>query len=279
MTKLCDSIDTLSMAYLDDELAGEEVRDLELHLRDCADCRAHVDAERDAIAELRRRLAPPPAPDLFRRRVRAALDAEDASIAQAERTQRWTSWVLPGAASLAAVGALALFVVTNVGGRDQPAAPAAAAATVVAESPSIAEQVIKQQVRSPRIVAPSVASSQIDFGGGVSTFQEPDPEPRKVASWDSTLEGRDVYTELYQLGDIVIQASTIDARGLDLNEGTGDRISLSGLDLRYGYAEGIAMVLYQSANGTGYFFTTSQATPRVLATIVAQHDLVTRVAR
>ena len=37
---LCESIDTLSMAYLDDELAAEERRELELHLHRCASCRA-----------------------------------------------------------------------------------------------------------------------------------------------------------------------------------------------------------------------------------------------
>ena len=43
---LCASIDTLSMAYLDDELAAEERRELELHLVDCASCKQHLDGER-----------------------------------------------------------------------------------------------------------------------------------------------------------------------------------------------------------------------------------------
>ena len=46
MSNLCHSIDTLSMAYLDDELAAEERRELELHLGECASCRGHLDGER-----------------------------------------------------------------------------------------------------------------------------------------------------------------------------------------------------------------------------------------
>jgi len=32
---LCESIDTLAMAYLDDELAAEERHELEAHLTEC----------------------------------------------------------------------------------------------------------------------------------------------------------------------------------------------------------------------------------------------------
>ncbi len=60
---LCTSIDTLAMAYLDDELAGEERRELELHLHDCATCRKHVDSESEELGVLRGKLAAPPAPD------------------------------------------------------------------------------------------------------------------------------------------------------------------------------------------------------------------------
>ena len=54
---LCDSIDTLSMAYLDDELAAEERRELELHLTECTSCRAHLDGERAEQATLHRALS------------------------------------------------------------------------------------------------------------------------------------------------------------------------------------------------------------------------------
>ena len=55
---LCDSIDTLSMAYLDDELAVEERHELETHLTECAICRTHVDGERADHELLQRVLGP-----------------------------------------------------------------------------------------------------------------------------------------------------------------------------------------------------------------------------
>lgn len=106
---LCDSIDTLSMAFLDDELAAEERRELELHLTECASCRAHVDGERIEKSLLRKALAGPPAPDLLRARLARALDEEDRAVSREER-RRWTQWMLPGSAMLAGAAAIAAFV-------------------------------------------------------------------------------------------------------------------------------------------------------------------------
>ncbi len=106
---LCESIDTLSMAYLDDELAAEERRELEAHLTECSGCRSHVDAERADHALIARALAVPPAPDLLRARIARSLDGEDKAEQRAERT-RWASYVLPGSAIIAAAAAIAVFV-------------------------------------------------------------------------------------------------------------------------------------------------------------------------
>jgi len=106
---LCKSIDTLSMAYLDDELATEERHELEAHLTECVDCRGHVDEERADRQLVHRALAAPPAPDLLRARLVRALDAEDEAATRAGR-RRWTQWLLPGSAVLAAAAAIAVFV-------------------------------------------------------------------------------------------------------------------------------------------------------------------------
>ena len=50
LTNLCESIETTAMVYLDDELATEERRELELHLLDCTGCRQHVEHERTELA-------------------------------------------------------------------------------------------------------------------------------------------------------------------------------------------------------------------------------------
>ena len=102
---LCESIDTLAMAYLDDELAAEERRELESHLTGCGSCRAHLDDERAEHALVVRALAAPPAPD------RCALESPSRSTVKmpSSRTQRapaWTRWMLPGVAIAGAAAAI-----------------------------------------------------------------------------------------------------------------------------------------------------------------------------
>ncbi len=106
---LCESIDTLSMAYHDDELAAEERRELELHMTECAGCRSHVEAERADHELIARSLAAPPAPEVFRVRLSRTLDAEDAAASRAAR-RRFSQWLLPGSAIMAAAAAIAVFV-------------------------------------------------------------------------------------------------------------------------------------------------------------------------
>jgi hypothetical protein len=96
------------MAYLDGELATEERHELEAHLCECGECRAHVATERSEQALVRTALAAPPAPDMLRARLARALDAED----KVQR-RRWTQYLLPGSAITAAAAAIALFVGMN----------------------------------------------------------------------------------------------------------------------------------------------------------------------
>jgi anti-sigma factor RsiW len=110
MNSLCDTIDTLAMVYLDDELDSVERRELELHLHDCSSCREHIAAERTSRVALRAMLAPPPAPTLLRARIERALAAEDRAVTAAARKGSLTRWALPGAALLAAAAALVIFV-------------------------------------------------------------------------------------------------------------------------------------------------------------------------
>jgi hypothetical protein len=105
---LCESIDTLAMAYLDDELAAEERHELEAHLCECAECRTHVDTERSEHELVRKALTAPAAPDMLRARLVRALDAED----KVQR-RRWTQYLLPGSAMCAAAAAIAVFVGVN----------------------------------------------------------------------------------------------------------------------------------------------------------------------
>jgi anti-sigma factor RsiW len=123
---LCESIDTLAMAYLDDELATEERRELESHLTGCGSCRAHLDGERAEHSLVVRALAAPPAPDLLRARVTQLLDREDAELARSER-RRWTRWMLPGSAIAGAAAAIAVFAFGAVPTADHTSAVASEA--------------------------------------------------------------------------------------------------------------------------------------------------------
>ena len=125
---LCDSIDTLAMAYLDDELAGEERHELEAHLTECAACRAHLEGDRADQDLLRRALVAPPAPDMLRAKIGRALDAEDRAA-----RRRWTQYLLPGSAIMAAAAAIAMFVGVK------PADPS--------EVSPVARAAVKQQLR------------------------------------------------------------------------------------------------------------------------------------
>jgi anti-sigma factor RsiW len=116
---VCKTIDTLSMAYLDDELAAEERHELEAHLTECASCRATLEAERADRSMIRRALAAPAAPDMLRARLSRAFDEQDREETKQQR-RRWTSYLLPSSAIAAAAAAIAMFVsdapqkVTNV---------------------------------------------------------------------------------------------------------------------------------------------------------------------
>jgi mycothiol system anti-sigma-R factor len=103
---LCSTIDTLAMVYLDDELADEERREVELHLHDCPSCAERLSAERKIRGALRAALAPPPAPALLRARIVRGLDQID----RTESRATWKRLLLPTGAMTAAAAAMVMFV-------------------------------------------------------------------------------------------------------------------------------------------------------------------------
>lgn len=134
---LCENIEPLAMAYLDDELVSEERRELETHLIVCAGCREVVDRERADLSLVRAALVAPPAPDLFKARLAKVLD-EEARLEQRAQRMRPLAligrYILPGAATLAAVAAIAVFVFVR-----PPA---------VTQTGAVANEVVRQQKRS-----------------------------------------------------------------------------------------------------------------------------------
>jgi anti-sigma factor RsiW len=109
MNTLCGDIDNLAMVFVDDELAEEERRELELHLLQCAECRARVEQEHSGRQRLRQALAAPAMPEALHARILGALDQEDSARFRRQRWQWMDGWALPGGAMLAAAAAIIVF--------------------------------------------------------------------------------------------------------------------------------------------------------------------------
>jgi len=253
---LCQSIDTLAMAYLDDELADEELRDFELHMIDCAACRGRVDAERESLAELRRRLAPPPTPDVVRARLRMALDAEDAAVSRASLRGRMTHYALPGVASLAAVGALALFVTSR-----HDDAPSNRVATMVGHS----MQSLQLDVPNVQRVAAGQPQGQLDVF--------------RVAQKEEQVQGRTVTEQTYQVTlpsgfAVPVQVDIFDSRGWDFDDGTS--VQVNGYELRVVQTQSGYVVEYRASDGVGYLFQAPDLATEDFVDLVGR-DLIDRV--
>jgi anti-sigma factor RsiW len=266
MSTLCNSIETLAMAYLDDELAEAELRDLELHLIDCAACRARVEGDRETIGELRHQLVAPPAPDLLRARLARALDAEDALVARASWRTRLARWALPGAASLAAVGALALFAF----GRSAPADDA------------VAQEAIRQHVRGAPLEvqgASTAAWVQRYFRSNVAPPRFADANVQLAGARLTSVDNRDAAQFFYRLenrsGTYDLRALTFPADGVDF--AGAQPVRVDGVDLMVDRRSGHSVVIFLDNEGYAYVFTSADLAVGELAGLVVHSDLVLRV--
>jgi anti-sigma factor RsiW len=269
---LCQSIDTLAMAFLDDELAAEERRELELHLLDCASCRHHVDGERADIELVRKALTPPPAPALLKARICRALDAEDAAVARRER-RRWSQWVLPGSAMLAAAAAILVFVGVGVG------------ASGSREGSTVAlGDVAKQQTRRlpMEVQGASTGPWLRDHFAPVDPPQFTEPGiallggrllPNGIANHDAALLQ---YLVAVGVNRLTLTAVVLkDLRGDELSGGQAYQVG--DLILRVHDANGMPAVTYvDPRDHVGYVFASDRMTADELIRLVVSSDLITR---
>jgi anti-sigma factor RsiW len=266
---LCQSIDTLSMAFLDDELAAEERRELELHLLDCASCRHHVEGERADLELVRKALVAPPAPALLKARIARALDAEDAAAVRRER-RRWSQWVLPGSAMLAAAAAIAVFV--GVG------APSPRGGSAVALD------VAKQQTHALPLEVQGAGTGPWlrDHFAPVEPPQFTEPGiallgarllPNGIANHDAALLS---YLVTIGANRVTVTAYVLkDLRGDELSGGQGYRIG--DLVLRVHDADGSPVVTYvDPRDRVGYAFASERLTAEELLRLVGSTDLIAR---
>lgn len=264
---LCESIDTLSMALLDDELAAEERRELELHLVDCATCRHHLEAERAELTSLRKALAAPPAPDMVKARIARMLDTEDQASTRAGR-KRWTSWLLPGSAVAAAAAAILVFVGVGM----QPA---------TRPSTAVASEVVRQQTR-PLPLEVQGASTGTWLRENFAPVEPPqfaEPGIQLIGARATAVAGHDaaLLRYLVSVGTSRVSLTTVLISNLRGDELSGGQEVLVGKQTLHVHdADGLPAVTYIDANHIGYVFTSERLSANELLQLVVTSDLIGR---
>jgi anti-sigma factor RsiW len=267
---LCQSIDTLSMAFLDDELAGEERRELELHLLDCASCREHMDAQRADLDLVRTALVAPPASALLKARIARALDAEDAAVMRSER-RRWSQRLLPGAAMVAAAAAIALFV--GLGG---PASQSSALGDIARQQTERWPLEVQGDGTGPWLRAHFAPVEPPSFTEPGIALHGARLMPNGILNHDAALlqYGVSIGESRVTLTAIVVK----DLRGDELSG--GQPYQVGGLILRLHNADGMPAVTYVDRyNHVGYVFASQRLTAHELLRLVGSTDLIARAAQ
>jgi anti-sigma factor RsiW len=269
---LCQSIDTLAMAFLDDELVPEERRELELHLLQCASCKQHVETERAELQVIRKALQPPPAPDMFKARMSRALDLADREAQRAER-QRTRSVVgrllLPGSAMLAAAAAIFAFVVIK------PDLPA--------KTGGVAKEVVRQQSRTMPLEVRGASTGtwlRENFAPiEPPQFRAPRHDIVLMGARLTAVSGHNAAQLRYRVtsGDsqFTLTAVVIDQLTNDELSG-GTAIRIGDRTLHVHDANGIPAVTYVDEQRMGYAFASDRLSAQELLELVVSSDLIGR---
>lgn len=261
MSQMCNSIDTLSMAYLDEELAGEDRRELELHLLECASCRDYVQAERQEAATRRQLLAAPPTPDLVRAKVMKLLDREDQQTSRAALRERLSRWLLPGSSMAVAAAAMLVFVFLR-----EPSTSMSLPMARVEQAPMSVTGVhtgswVQEQLDAP---APSFGAG-IELVGGRATVVDGNRELlHLVYEVDSSSRQR-----------LQLESFLFRARDGELRDGQAVR-SIEGHTVRVTRLDGLPAITYLDERGIGYIFVSQDLTERALLELVLSSDLIER---
>lgn len=261
MSQMCNSIDTLSMAYLDEELAGEDRRELELHLLECASCRDYVQTERQEAATRRQLLAAPPTPDLVRAKVMKLLDREDQQTSRAALRERLSRWLLPGSSMAVAAAAMLVFVFLR-----EPSTSMSLPMARVEQAPMSVTGVhtgswVQEQLDAP---APSFGAG-IELVGGRATVVDGNRELlHLVYEVDSSSRQR-----------LQLESFLFRARDGELRDGQAVR-SIEGHTVRVTRLDGLPAITYLDERGIGYIFVSQDLTERALLELVLSSDLIER---
>lgn len=262
MSQVCDTIDTLSMSYLDEELASEEKRELELHLLECASCRERVSDERQEVEMLRQRLAMPPAPDLVRAKMMRMLDREDAQVSRGLIKERVGRWLLPGTSILAAAAALMVFVFLRTPDEALPFGR-----VVIARQPS--PLVIRGEAPTQSWVEQQIVGTRTPRFEGIDL----------IGGNLMDIDGRTVARLAYQVRTNGPQRFELEAYlfRMQPNEiNVGEKVELEGRIVHVFDTAGQPTVTYVDESGIGYVFTSRDLSEKVLLGLVGRSNLIDR---
>lgn len=263
---LCDSIDTLAMAYLDDELAPEERRELELHMTECGGCRGHLDGERADHDLIQSALVAPRAPDLLKARLAQALDVDDRAELSYER-RRWTRWLLPGSSIVAAAAAIAVFIsVRPVVNQPGP---------VVKEAQRQAQRALPLEVQGA-----STGPWLHHYMPGAQVPQFTQPGIQLTGARLTAVNGHDAALLAYKIDDgsgpFLLTALVLrDVKGDEL--AAGDEVDVGNRTLHVLDQDGRKWVTYVGPDHMGYAFMAPSLSADELVRLVVSSDLISRV--
>jgi anti-sigma factor RsiW len=268
---LCKTIDTLSMAYLDDELAAEERHELEAHLTECASCRATLEQERMDRSMIRRALAAPAAPDMLRARLSRAFDEQDREETKQQR-RRWTSYLLPSSAIAAAAAAIAMFVAVQTPDAPQKVTNVAHDVAKVAGQRELPLEVQGPGTRPwlKQHFASDVALPQ--FGGEEST------QLLGARLLPNGIDGHDAVLMRFQVrvpdrAPFLLEVHAVhDLKGDEMPAGTAVRINNRTLYVLE--QSGRAVVSYVAPNRVAFMFVAPELTVNELVGLVGRANLV-----
>ncbi|HEY1551026.1 MAG TPA: zf-HC2 domain-containing protein [Kofleriaceae bacterium] len=258
---LCESIDTLAMAYLDDELAPEELRELETHLTECTSCRGEVDTARADQSLIQTSLAAPRATDTMRMRLLRSFDEADRDTARAER-KRMSSWLLPGGAIAAAAAAILVFVGVGF----QPHHEHMSIAHVAAE--------LEEHPLAPVSLGGSVDSQPI-LGVDLPMIDNTSSKllSKRLLNVDNHRAALVAYDITHGGRRAVLKVLVV----TDLHDGEmtdGDETQANGRWVHVGQDQGLPFVTYVDAKRNGYMFSSDSLSADELIDLVGKTSLV-----
>lgn len=258
-------------SYLDGELEGADLAELERQLSESPELRAEIERAENEHSALRNLLQPPKAPERLRARLSDELDAEDRRGRQS-RLRSVASWSLPATSIAAAAAALMLFMARSVPDAET-------------DKPSVAHHAVRQRIRTqvPMPVVNPPSRNEVS-ASLTSYFSSPVSAPRFAATgvrfnaWrPSQIDGREAAELHYSASTLTgrhnVTLYVIDARDLDF--GGASQVEIDGRTLWLDQPFGFSTVSYKDEQGIGYVFT-SDMSEAELVELVTSSDILHR---